>query len=84
MGNCSSAQGEAQTYERSSLEDFIENRYGPSTRITNEHKHRKALAKAQEIKAKQDAETATLGRTFIRDANTKQMPSPSSPATRPR
>jgi hypothetical protein len=63
------AQGEAQTYERSSLEDFLENHYGPSTRITNKQKHRKALTKAQEIKAKQDAETATLGRTFIRDAN---------------
>ncbi len=63
------AQQEAQTYERSSLEDFLENQYGPSIRITNKQKHRKALSKAQEIKAKQDAETATLGRTFIRDAN---------------
>jgi hypothetical protein len=63
------AQQEAQTYERSTHEDFLENHYGPSIRITNKQKHRKALSKAQEIKAKQAAETATLGRTFIRDAN---------------
>ena len=62
------AQGEAQTYERGHLEDFIEDRYGPSTKVTNEEKHQQALSKAQEMKAKQDAETATLGRTFIRDA----------------
>ena len=63
------AQGEAETYERSSLNDFIENEYGPSTRITDEQKHQEALSKAREMKAKQDAETATLGRTFIRDAD---------------
>ena len=63
------AQGEAQTYERSSLEDFIENQYGPSARITDKQKHQEALSKAQEIKIKQDAATATLGRTFIRDAD---------------
>src|SRR5919107_5572086 len=63
------AQEEAQTYERSTLNDFIENQYGPSTRITDEQKHQEALSRVQEIKAKQDAETATLGRTFIRDAN---------------
>ena len=64
------AQGEAQNYERSTHDDFMENHYGPSTRITNEQKHQEALSKAKEIKAKQDAETATLGRTFIRDADT--------------
>jgi hypothetical protein len=63
------AQQEAQTYERSSLEDFIENQYGPSTRITDEQKYQQALSKAQEMKLKQDAETATLVQTFIRDAN---------------
>jgi hypothetical protein len=62
------AKEEAQTYERSSLEDFIENRYGPSTRITDEQKHQEALSKVQEMKAKQDADTTMLGRTFIRDA----------------
>jgi hypothetical protein len=63
------AQGEAQTYERSAHEDFMEDQFGPDTRITDEKKHQEALSKAQEIKAKQDAETATLGRTFIRDAD---------------
>jgi hypothetical protein len=63
------AQGEAQTYERSTLKDFVESQYGPDTRITDEQKHQEALSKAQEMKAKQDAETATLGRTFIRDAD---------------
>jgi hypothetical protein len=62
-------QGEAQTYERSSIADFVETQDGLSTRITDEQKHQEALSKAQEIKAKQDAETATLGRTFIRDAD---------------
>ena len=38
--------------------------------ITNEQKHQEALSKAQEMKqAQQEAETATLGRTFIRDAD---------------
>ncbi len=63
------AQDEAKTYERSSLEDFMENQYGPSERITDERKHQEALAEAQEMKAKRNAETATLGRTFIRDAD---------------
>ena len=41
------AQGEAQTYERSSIQDFVEDQYRPTTRITNEQKHQEALAKAQ-------------------------------------
>src|SRR5215212_9447726 len=65
------AQEEAQTYERSTLEDSIENLYGPSTRITDQQKHQEALSKAEEMKSKQHrTETATLGRTFIRDADT--------------
>ena len=63
------AQDEAKTYERSSLEDFMENQYGRSERITDERKHQEALAEAREMKAKRNAETATLGRTFIRDAD---------------
>lgn len=62
------AKEEAETYERSSFDDFMENQYGPSTRITDEQKHQEALSKAQEMKAKQDADTTMLGRTFIRDA----------------
>jgi hypothetical protein len=65
------AQAEAQTYERSTTDDFIENQYGPSTRITDEEKHQEAISRAEEMKSKQHrAETATLGRTFIRDADT--------------
>ena len=37
--------------------------------ILDPRKHQKTLSEAKEMKAKQDAETATLGRTFIRDAN---------------
>jgi hypothetical protein len=58
------AQQEAHTYEWSVLDTL-----GSAEQITDEQKHQEALAKAQEMKAKQDAETATLGRTFIRDAD---------------
>jgi len=59
------AQEEAQTYEFYMGE-------GPSlTGITDEQKHQEAISKAEEMKSKQHrAETATLGRTFIRDADT--------------
>jgi hypothetical protein len=60
------AQGEVQAYEENFLEDIVANH---DTTITDEQKHQKALSRAQEMKAKQDAETATLGRTFIRDAD---------------
>ena len=64
------AQEKAQTYERSTLADFVEDRYGPPTRITDDQKHQEALSRAEEMKSKQHAGTATLGRTFIRDADT--------------
>jgi hypothetical protein len=57
------AQEEAQNYEWSVLDAV------GLPEITDEQKHEEALSKAQEMKAKQDAETATLGRTFIRDAD---------------
>jgi hypothetical protein len=61
------AQGEAQSYEGNILTDIVKNQYAT---ITDEQKHKEALSKAEELKkAQQDAETATLGRTFIRDAN---------------
>jgi hypothetical protein len=60
------AQQEAQTYERAFAEAYAHR----DTTITDEQKHQEALSKAQEMKAKQeDAETATLGRTFMRDAD---------------
>ena len=58
------AQKEAQTYERSLLDDMMQ-----PDRITDEQKYQEALSKAQEMKSKQDADTATLGRTFMRDAD---------------
>ena len=58
------AQKEAQTYGLSLLDSM-----GFTDEITDKQKHEEALAKAQEMKAKQDAETATLGRTFMRDAD---------------
>ena len=59
------AQKEAQTYESNVYIELASS----DDIITDEQKHQEALAKAQEMKAKQDAETATLGRTFIRDAD---------------
>ena len=60
------AQSEAQSYKRNTLQDIIENQ---DTTITDEQKHQEALSRVQEVQAKQYEETATLGRTFIRDAN---------------
>jgi hypothetical protein len=39
------------------------------TSVTDKRKHREALQRAEEMRVKQDAETATLGRTFVRDAD---------------
>jgi hypothetical protein len=41
----------------------------PTTTITDQEKHEEAISKARELDAKREAETATLGRTFIRDAD---------------
>jgi hypothetical protein len=38
------------------------------TSVTDKRRHREALERAEEMRVKQDAETATLGRTFVRDA----------------
>ena len=59
------AQQEAQSYESNVYIELASS----DNIITDEQKHQQALSKAQEMKAKQDAETATLGRTFIRDAD---------------
>jgi hypothetical protein len=60
------AQQEARTYESNLLIEMGD----PMHTITDEQKHQEALSKVQEMKqAQQDAETATLGRTFIRDAD---------------
>ena len=62
------ARQEARSYEKSHIEKVLEDTRGPTT-ITDERKHQEALSKVQEMQDKQDTETATLGRTFIRDAN---------------
>src|SRR5919107_635624 len=59
------ARKEAGTYT-SDLTDLVS---AMDITVTDEHKHQEALSKAKEMKAAQDAETATLGRTFIRDAD---------------
>ena len=59
------AQGEADSYV-STLGDIME---ASDTSIRDKKKHKEALVRAQEMKANQDADTATLGRTFMRDAN---------------
>jgi hypothetical protein len=61
------AQEEARSYERDRLLEHLMKDYG--TNITDEQKHKDALSKAEANKAKQDTETAKLGRTFIRDAS---------------
>ncbi|HEX2097775.1 MAG TPA: hypothetical protein VHF46_01790 [Rubrobacteraceae bacterium] len=59
------AQEEAETYEFSVLDELR------AANITDHQKHQEALSRAEEMKSKQHrAETATLGRTFIRDADT--------------
>jgi hypothetical protein len=62
------AQQEARTQEKTGLDQILENT-GLTSMILNQQKHQEALSRAQNMKAKQDAETATLGRAFIRDAN---------------
>ena len=61
------AQQEARTHENGNLDQLIEESL-PSTKL-DERKHQQALSEAKEMEAKRDAETATLGRTFIRNAD---------------
>jgi hypothetical protein len=57
------ARQEAHSYKRSILDEI------GAGEITDKQKHKEAISKAEEMEAKQDTETATLGRTFIRDAS---------------
>ena len=64
------ARQEAHTYTRTErFDDDIRAMYGPKTVITDEQKHREATDKALKLESIRDAETATLGQTFVRDAN---------------
>jgi hypothetical protein len=51
------------------LKDLDPDPFQPTTKITDQEKYQEAISKAQEMDAKREAETATLGRTFIRDAD---------------
>jgi hypothetical protein len=64
------ARREARTYTRTEGPDdeFI-SQYLSRTVITDEQKHREATDKARRLEGMRDAETATLGQTFVRDAN---------------
>ena len=57
------ARQEARSYEWSVLDEM------GSGEIIDNQKHQEAISKAEEMEAKQDTETATLGQTFIRDAS---------------
>jgi hypothetical protein len=61
---------EARTYTRTEGPDdeFI-SQYLSRTVITDEQKHREARYKARRLEGMRDAETPTLGQTFVRDAN---------------
>jgi hypothetical protein len=58
----------AGRYERYLFKDH-EEQMMKTPMITNGQKYEEALNKAEEMKAKQEAETPTLGRTFIRDSD---------------
>src|SRR5215210_6475950 len=63
------AHQEARSYERQeSVNDDFLSAILPTTKITDEKKHRDALSKAKDMESMRDAETATLGKTFIRDS----------------
>lgn len=65
------AEQEAQSYEVYFADEIAQvgADFG-APNITDKEKHRKASEEAQEMRAQRDTETATLGRTFIRDADT--------------
>jgi hypothetical protein len=56
------------TKEASVLDDELDY-FRPTTTITDDERYQEAISKAREMDAKREAETATLGQTFIRDAD---------------
>src|SRR5215213_3742668 len=60
------AEREAQGYESDEAEDI--GRILNIT-ITDEKKHKEALSRARRMRSEQEDETATIGRTFARDAD---------------
>ena len=64
------ARREASIYTRTeSPDDEFMAQFLSRTIITDEQKHREATDKARNLESMRDSETATLGQTFIRDAN---------------
>jgi hypothetical protein len=62
------ARREARAQEKTGLDQLREETSLPSV-ILDQRKHEQALSEAEEMEAARDSETATLGRTFIRDAD---------------
>jgi hypothetical protein len=58
------AEQEARRYEERKADAF----FGPDIEITDQEKHAEAMSRAWRIRNEQEDETATLGRTFARDA----------------
>jgi hypothetical protein len=60
------AEREAHRYEANLAEDLVK---VLDITITDEKKHKEAHSRARRIRSEQEDETATLGRTFVRDAD---------------
>jgi hypothetical protein len=58
------AEREAREYEKA--EDAF---FGPEITVTDHEKHEEAMSRARGIRSTQEDETATMGRTFARDAD---------------
>jgi hypothetical protein len=64
------ARREASVYTRTEgPDDKFVAQFLSRTIITDEQKHREATDKARSLESVRDSETATLGQSFIRDAN---------------
>ena len=65
------AYAEASTYtkQEGGFEEVYPDPFPRTTVIMDERKHQEAISEAREMDAKREAGTATLGQTFIRDAD---------------
>src|SRR5918994_1209006 len=59
------AEQQARKYESTSLHNMI----ATLSDVTDKEKHEEALSKARQLRSEQESESATLGRTFARDAD---------------
>ena len=62
------AEREARSHEKKYYPHGLWDRY-PELEITDEKRHGEALSRARRMRSEQEDETATLGRTFARDAD---------------